>query len=324
MCTAAAYTTRDFYFGRTLDYEFSYGEEIAITPRNFCLNFRHVQSHPSHYAIIGIAHVMDAYPLYYEAANEAGLAMAGLNFVGNAHYGEILSGKDNIASFELIPWVLCQCSNVAEAKKLLANIHIVSTAFCPSLPASQLHWLIADRENTITVESRMNGVHIMDNPVGVLTNNPPFEYQMHQLSRYMSLSTKNPENQFSKQLPLNAYSRGMGALGLPGDLSSESRFVRAAFVKMNSQCDGSEEESLSQFFHILGAVEQQKGCCEVAEGAFEYTIYTSCCNVSRGIFYYTTYSNRQISAIDLHRENLDGDSLIRFPLIAKQQIRFQN
>lgn len=324
MCTAATYTTRDFYFGRTLDYEFSYGEEIIITPRNFPLPFRHMRAHPSHYAMIGIAHVMDTYPLYYEAVNEAGLAMAGLNFVDNAHYGEIIQGKDNIASFELIPWVLCQCRTIGEVRKLFANIHIVSTAFSAELPASQLHWLIADRESAITVESRADGLHIMDNPVGILTNNPPFEYQLHQLSRYMSLSPRNPENSFSKQLPLNVYSRGMGAIGLPGDLSSESRFVRAAFVKMNSQCDGTEDESLSQFFHILGSVEQQKGCCEVAEGAFEYTIYTSCYNVSRGIFYYTTYSNRQISAVDMHRENLDGDSLVRFPLITGQQIQFQN
>ncbi len=324
MCTAASYTTRDFYFGRTLDYEFSYGEEIIITPRNYPLHFRHMPAHPNHYAMIGIAHVMDTYPLYYEAVNEAGLAIAGLNFVGNAHYEETTPGKDNIASFELIPWILCQCSNIAQAKKLLANIHIVSTPFSKELPTSQLHWLIADRESAITVESVADGLHIFDNPVGILTNNPPFECQMHQLSRYMSLSPRNPENQFSKQLPLNAYSRGMGAMGLPGDLSSESRFVRAAFVKMNSLCDGSEEESLSQFFHILASVEQQKGCCEVAESAFEYTIYTSCYNASRGVFYYTTYSNRQITAVDMHRENLDGDSLIRFPLITKQQIQFQN
>lgn len=324
MCTAAAYTTRDFYFGRTLDYEFSYGEEIVIAPRNFPLPYRHMPTCPSHFAMIGIAHVTDGYPLYYEATNEAGLAMAGLNFVGNAHYGKPIPVRDNIASFEFIPWVLCQCSNVAQAKKLLENIHIVSTAFNPQLPASQLHWLIADRESAIVVESMADGLHILENPVGILTNNPPFEYQMHQLNRYMSLSPKAPENRFSNQLSLNAYSRGMGAIGLPGDLSSESRFVRAAFVKMNSQCNGREDESLSQFFHILGAVEQQKGCCEVTNGAYEYTIYTSCYNASKGILYYTTYSNRQICAIDMHRENLDENELVQYPLITQQQIRFQN
>lgn len=324
MCTAAAYTTQDFYFGRTLDYEFSYGEEIVITPRNFQLPFRHLTALPSHHAMIGIAHVVDGYPLYYDAVNEAGLAMAGLNFVGNAHYGEIIPGKDNIGSFEFIPWILSQCTNIAQVKELLTNVHIVSTAFNAQLPASQLHWLIADRQSAITVEAVADGLHIFDNPVGILTNNPPFEYQMHQLNRYMPLSPKSPVNHFSGQLSLKVYSRGMGAMGLPGDLSSESRFVRAVFVKMNSQCDGTEEESVSQFFHILGSVEQQKGCCEVSEGAFEYTIYTSCCNASKGIFYYTTYSNRGISAVDMHRDDLDSNRLIRYPMITQQKIEFQN
>lgn len=108
MCTAATYETKDFYFGRTLDYEFSYGDEITITPRNYCFRFRYAGAVRNHYAIIGIAHIQNNYPLYYDAINEKGLCIAGLNFVGNAHYNEIEKEKVNIASFELIPWILCQ------------------------------------------------------------------------------------------------------------------------------------------------------------------------------------------------------------------------
>ena len=89
------------------------------------------------------------------------------------------------------------------------------------------------------------------------------------LSNYMSLSPKQPENRWG--IPLETYSRGMGALGLPGDLSSQSRFVRVAYTKMNSKSGDSEEESVSQFFHILGSVDQQRGCCEVADGKYEIT-----------------------------------------------------
>lgn len=84
MCTAATYKTKDFYFGRTLDYEFSYGDEITVTPRNYAFDFRHTSACTSHYAIIGMAHIVGNYPLYYDAINEKGLGMAGLNFVGNA------------------------------------------------------------------------------------------------------------------------------------------------------------------------------------------------------------------------------------------------
>lgn len=324
MCTAATYMTKDFYFGRTLDYDFSYGEEVVITPRRFPFRFRNVRTITNHYAMIGMAHVDENYPLYYEAVNEKGLGMAGLNFVGNAEYKKKELHKDNIAQFEFIPWILCQCASVREAGALLANINIVNTPFSSEMPLAQLHWIIADRNEAVTVESVRDGIKIYDNPAGILTNNPPFEEQMFQLNNYMNLSPRSPENHFSDKLPLHTYSLGMGAIGLPGDLSSQSRFVRAAFVKMNSVSGCTEPESVSQFFHILGAVDQQRGCNEVGDGKFEITIYTSCCNADKGIYYYTTYDNHQITAVDMHRENLDDECLVLYPLIRDEQIYIQN
>jgi len=168
------------------------------------------------------------------------------------------------------------------------------------------------------------GLKVYDNPVGVLTNNPPFPQQMFMLNNYMNLSPRQPENKFASELDLTTYSRGMGALGLPGDLSSASRFAKVAFTKMNSVSGNSEAESVSQFFHILGSVDQQRGCCEVAEDKYEITLYTSCCNAKKGIYYYTTYDNQQITAVDMNRENLDGAEVVRYPLIKEQQINWQN
>lgn len=324
MCTAVTYRTKDFYFGRTLDYEFSYGEEIAVMPRRYRLEFRSMGVVESHYAIIGMAHNTEDYPLYYDAVNEKGLGMAGLNFVGNAVYGKMVQGRDNVAVFEFIPWILGACATVKEARALLEKINLTDTPFNEKLQASSLHWIIADRNEAITVESVKDGIKVYDNPVGVLTNNPPFDEQMFQLNNYMHLSPKSPKNCFSDKLQLHAYSRGMGAMGLPGDLSSSSRFVRAAFTKMNAVSGDSEEESVSQFFHILGSVEQQRGCCDVGDGKYEITIYTSCCNADKGIYYYTTYGNHQITAVDMHEERLDDMRLVRYPLIQGEQIRMQN
>ncbi len=324
MCTAATYQTKDFYFGRTLDYDFSYGEEVAITPRNFPFHFRHQDRMDNHYAMIGVAHIAGNCPLYYEAVNEKGLGMAGLNFVGNAVYGKAQPGRDNVATFEFIPWILAQCATLTEARALLERISLTDTPFDEKLPPAQLHWMIADRSGAIVVESVQEGLRVYENPVGVLTNNPTFDRQMFQLNNYMHLSPKDPHNLFSDKLDLRTYSRGMGALGLPGDLSSQSRFVRVAFVKMNSLSGDSEEESVSQFFHILGSVDQQRGCCEVGEGKHEITIYTCCCNADKGIFYYTTYDNHQITAVDMRLEDLDAGALITYPLIREEQIRMQN
>lgn len=324
MCTAATYKTKDFYFGRTLDYEFSYGDEITVTPRKFPFEFRHMGKRYSHYAIIGMAHVAGGYPLYYDAINEKGVGMAGLNFVGNAVNQAVEAGRDNVAQFEFIPWILGQCADLDEVRALLDRMNLVGTPFSEQLPSAQLHWIIADRNAAITVECMADGMHIHENPVGVLTNNPPFETQMFLLNNYQGLSPKQPENTFAEQLQLQSYSRGMGALGLPGDLSSASRFAKVAFTKMNSKSGDSEAESISQFFHILGSVDQQRGCCEVADGKYEITLYTSCCNADKGIYYYTTYDNHQITGVDMHHCDLDGSELFRYPLVQGEQIHWMN
>lgn len=324
MCTAVTYKTRDFYFGRTLDYEFSYVEEVTVTPRHYPFVFREAEASKSHFALIGMAYVLEDYPLYYDAVNEKGLGMAGLNFVGNACYGEKASGKENVAPFELIPRVLGQCATVKEARALLEKTNLIDIPFREDLPQAELHWLIADRNEAMVAEPTGEGLKLYENPVGVLTNNPPFPLQLFALNPYMHLSPKAPENRFSEKLSLHPYSRGMGAIGLPGDLSSGSRFIRAAFAKENALSGESEGESVSQFFHILGTVEQPRGMCEVEDGKFEKTIYTSCMNVDRGIYYYTTYDNHQITAVHMQEENLDGSGLLRYPLILGEQIYHQN
>ena len=318
MCTAITYATKDHYFGRTLDLEYAYRETVTVTPRNFPLF-----GMPRHRAIIGMAYVAEGMPLYYDAVNEAGLAMAGLNFPGNAAY--VPAGKEgqNVPSFAFLPWVLGQFSTVKEAKTALKNLKITDERFSEALPPTPLHWMIADRESVVVVEQTTEGLQVYDNPVGDMTNNPPFPVQLFYLRNFMGVSPNPAENRFCRGLPLTEYSRGMGGLGLPGDLSSASRFVRAGFTRCNAVSGTGEEESVNQFFHILGSVEQQRGCVRLPDG-YEITRYTSCCNLDRGIYYYTTYENHQITAVDMHRENLDGDSLTSYAPGQEEKILWQN
>jgi choloylglycine hydrolase len=327
MCTAIAYKTEDHYFGRNLDVEYSYGEAVTITPRNYSFSFRKMGKIESHFAIIGTAYVCDGYPLYYDATNERGLSIAGLNFPENAKYKPYCEGKDNIAPFELIPWILGQCSTLGEAEELLRRINLLNESFSDKLLLTPLHWMISDKNRSITLEPLKSGIKIYENPVGVLTNNPTFDYHMLNLNNYMGLSRREPKDTFAdkdKGNKLNAYSRGMGAIGLPGDYSSASRFVRACFVKMNSVSGAFEEESVGQFFHVLKSVEMPMGCVELENGAYEITAYSSCCNTERGIYYYTTYENSRISAIDMHKEDINGYALIEYPLKRRQSVEYQN
>lgn len=324
MCTAITYQPNNFYFGRTLDYDRNFGEEVTITPRNFPLRFRTTGVISNHYAFIGMAHVAQNYPLYYEAMNEKGLCMAGLNFIGNASYHNFSEDKDNIAPFEFIPWILSQCSTLLEAKSLLEKLNLIHLPFNNELSIAGLHWILSDSTGSLTIESVAEGLKIYDNPVGVLTNNPSFPEQLFHLNNYMSLSPYEPENHFSQKLSFQTYSRGMGAIGLPGDFSSQSRFVRASFVKWNSIAVKDEHTAVNQFFHIINNVEQTKGCCRLSNGRHEMTLYTCCCSASKGIYYYTTYGNHQISAINMFSEPLDDACLIRYPLISSEKISFQN
>lgn len=324
MCTAISFKTKDHYFGRTLDLEYSYEEQVVFTPRNYPFKFRNEENLTFHYAMIGMAYIQDDYPLYYEAANEKGLSVAALNFPGNAFFHPPKKDAHNIATFELIPWILGKCQSVGEAKALLAKTNITDIDFNAELMAASLHWMISDREQSIVVESVGTGTKIYHNPIGVLTNNPPFDHQMTNLANYMNLTAQMPENRFSNVVSLKSYSKGMGAIGLPGDLSSASRFVRAAFTKLNSVCGETEEESVSQFFHILGSVGQTKGCVALQDGKYVTTIYTSCCNTDKGIYYYTTYGNQQITAVDMKREDSDGTKLVAYPIISRQQIQYIN
>ncbi len=322
MCTAVTFTSKNHYFGRNLDFEFDFGEDVVITPRNYPFKYRYKEKRAQHHALIGMALVKEDYPLYFDATNECGLSMAALYFPGNAVYLPHKENMDNITPFEFIPWILMQCSNVPQAKTLLGNMNLVDTAFSEDYPLTPLHWIIADKNQSITVEPTTDGIKIYENPIGVLTNNPSFDFHMHNLANYINLTRNEPVNRFGSEYEICPYSRGMGAIGLPGDLSSASRFVRAAFVKANSVCDDTNT-AINQFFHILRSVEQQNGCAKVGD-LYEKTIYSSCCDTEEGIYYYTTYNNSQITGINMHHTDLYGDSLFVFPLITCPQIRMEN
>jgi len=313
MCTAMSWKG---FFGRTLDLEYSYEEQVTVMPRNFPLPFRVQGTVESHHAIMGTAYVAEGYPLFYDGMNERGLAMAGLNFPNNTCYHPAAPGRDNVAPFEFIPWILGQCATVDEVEVLLQRVNLADISFSGKLPLTPQHWMIADRNRSIVVESTAEGVQVYEDPMGVLTNNPPFPRLRAALSEYEYLIPAEPE---CKGTDPSAHSRGMGAVGLPGDWSSPSRFVRAAFLREYGAGEG-----VSQFFHLLGGVEQPEGVVRLQNGGMVRTVYTSCCDLERGIYYYTTYENRQITGVNMHREHLDGSVLTSYPLRREEHIFMEN
>ena len=325
MCTAISFNSEsNHYFGRSLDYEKRFNESIVVTPRKYIFDFNSKERYENHNAMIGAATVIDKYPLYFDATNEHGLSMAGLNFIGNAYFHKTkVEGKINLSPYELIPYILSKCCSVDESINELNKIALIDIQFSNELKNSELHWMIADKKRCIVFEYMKTGAKIYYNPVGVLTNNPPMEFQIMNLNNYINISNNVPKNNFSDHLGLNVYSRGMGAIGLPGDNSSMSRFVRSAFVKLNSIKPKDEIESMTQFFHILSSVNQVEGSVLV-DDKFERTQYMSCCNTGKGIYYFKTYENSQINAVNMYKENLEQSELISYKMHFKQEIKHMN
>ena len=155
---------------------------------------------------------------------------------------------------------------------------------------------------------------IYDNIFGTLTNNPPFPYHLSNMMNYLNLTPKYPENRFSKRLDLEPFANGMGALGLPGDASSPSRFVKTVFLKENMTSSGTEEANVQQYFRVLNQVSMIKGSVITKENREDYTVYSACMNASKGIYYYQTYENMHINSVCIHDENLDSSVLIAYKL----------
>lgn len=324
MCTCIDLKTKDTYFGRNLDLEYRFNESVVITPRNYKFDLKNGTTIRTKYALIGMATVIADYPLYAEASNEAGLSMAGLYFPDNAHFFEEESGKLNLTPYELIPYFLGQCAAVAEIRADLEKLNITNIPFAPNLPVSELHWMISDGRECVILEQMKDGLKIYDNPVGVLTNNPPFPYHLANLTNYSNLTPRREASRFSDKIDLQQYGQGMGAIGLPGDASPASRFVRAAFHKLNSVCDEDEVSSVTQFFHLLDSVAMVQGTTVTAEGRNDITTYSCCINTSRGIYYYKTYTNNQITAVRMTEAEKTKETLSVYELIEKQQIHYVN
>lgn len=251
--------------------------------------------------------------------------MAGLNFAGPAHYFPVDNCKDNVSPFEFIPYILGQCKNVAEAKQLLKNLNLVKINFSDHLQLSPLHWLIADQSGkSIVVEATVSGLHVYDNLVNVLTNNPEFPGQLTNLANYQSISPEQPTNGLAPSIKIDSYSRGLGSCMLLGGMDSQSHFVKEVFTLQHAPAGASEAENVTNYFHCLHAVEQQKGLDEVAPNTFEYTVYSDGINLSTGTFYYTTYANHQINAVSLQHADLNSDTLALFSLREQQSINMQN
>lgn len=329
MCTALSVnpTGKNNFFGRNMDLEYNFNQSVILIPRNNEYQDKVTGNMVKpKYAIIGMGSVIENHPAMADGMNEKGLACAGLNFAGYAHYEEeIIPGKTNIAPYDFILWVLYNHETVDEVKAAIYNIELVDVPINEKYPVPTLHWMIVDKSGkSIVVEKTKDKFSVYDNEVGVLTNNPTFDWHLTNLNEYINLSPIHPEKTKWSNLELKPLGVGVGTRGIPGDFASVSRFVRIAFCRSTIPKLEDDTNTLSQFFHMLDYVAMVKGGAMTAEGREDMTLYSSCMDQERGIYYYKTYDNNRINAIDMNKENLDSKEIKIFSYLNIQDINYQN
>ncbi len=276
-------------FGRNLDMDIPFDGSVTITPREYPLTFRCMGTLCEHYAMIGMAIVADEFPLYADAMNEKGLCMAGLHFPHNAVYRAPCDVADNatgLAPFELMPYLLGTCATVADVRNALKQQTILDIHFSQMIPNTPLHWHVVGRDGGMIIEATAEGLQLYDDLCGVLTNNPPYPYQVAHLHRYDGLSAHTPALSRSDSTVLgNTFDLGLGLVGLPGDYTSPARFARAATLCRLIRWEQlSDSAAVTHVFRILQTVAPPWGCVTTSEGVPHATLYTCCWD-----YYHRTY-----------------------------------
>ncbi|EIF6168114.1 MAG: choloylglycine hydrolase [Clostridium perfringens] len=329
MCTGLALETKDglHLFGRNMDIEYSFNQSIIFIPRNFkCVNKSNKKELTTKYAVLGMGTIFDDYPTFADGMNEKGLGCAGLNFPVYVSYSkEDIEGKTNIPVYNFLLWVLANFSSVEEVKEALKNANIVDIPISENIPNTTLHWMISDiTGKSIVVEQTKEKLNVFDNNIGVLTNSPTFDWHVANLNQYVGLRYNQvPEFKLGDQ-SLTALGQGTGLVGLPGDFTPASRFIRVAFLRDAMIKNDKDSIDLIEFFHILNNVAMVRGSTRTVEEKSDLTQYTSCMCLEKGIYYYNTYENNQINAIDMNKENLDGNEIKTYKYNKTLSINYVN
>ncbi len=318
-------------YARTLEFGQDIASNIIIIPRNYTFTGTAPSGKAeglqwqSHYAVVGanalnINHIIDG-------VNEKGLAGGLFYFVDFAHYQEIAQEnyKKSLAPWELITWILTNFSTVDEVKKALTSIFVGSTTFGPWGFVPPVHAIVHDTTGkSLVIEYVNENLFVYDNPLGAFTNSPPFDWHMINLGNYLNLKPTNTQNiQLKNGVTVPSLGQGSGMLGLPGDFTPPSRFIRAVAFSQSIVVGNNENEALDAAFHLLNLFNIPLGVVRHLENnkeLYDYTQWTSASDLRNKRYYFHTYENPQIYSVDLMKHNLQAKEPVIISMKNKQKI----
>lgn len=292
MCTTLVYKGR--YFGRNMDIDTGFGECIVHAPRG-TFTMRRAEYRQLH-SMLGTASLVGKYPLYAEAMNPCGLYMAGLNFPGSAVYRTASRAKVQLCPFEVIPYFLGMYDTVGDCREALRSMELIDEPFSADLPLAPLHFFLSDGKESVVIEQTATGTHIYDDPAEVLTNNPEFPYHLLRLQEHRHLTVDNPAPSARFGYSGAPYGEGLGLVGLPGDFSPTSRFIRATFLKDAMEKTDSPSP-VSDVFHLLHHVSMPRGAVWTAHGRWDTTTYSICYDAHEGELTWRVYDDPALHGV---------------------------
>ena len=323
-CTGLQITTKDnaVINGRTVEFGVFLDTSIVVVPRGYkftgTTTLGEGKKWTSKYASIGMILVDNK--VIVDGMNEKGLVAASFYFPGYAKYS--VTTKENqkisMSSSDITQWILSMFETVDEVKKAIENNEVaISPVLTPGFPPQiqPFHFIVYDRTGKSIVFEPIDGkLKVYDNPIGVITNSPTFDWHMTNLRNYITLLAHTPEDVKVFGETIKPLGQGAGMLGLPGDFTPPSRFVRATAFAASSIPAETADKGVLQVFHILNSFDIPVGAARtIEEGKVfsDYTMLTLVRDTKNLRFYYKTYDDQTIKMVDMKKFDLDGKKILR-------------
>lgn len=327
MCTSLTYENSqgDHFLARTMDFAFELGGQPVFMPRNQKIQ-GDAGAFTTKYGFIGAGRNLSHY-MFVDGVNEFGLGVAALYFPQYAQYQKTApADKLGLAPHDVTAWALGNAKSVADLRELVRHIQILDVPVALLGLTTPLHFIFSDPTgDTAVLEATSEDLRLIDDPVGVMTNAPQLSWHLQNLSTYGTMQAAERPLHDYMGFSLKTQGPGTGALGLPGDYTSPSRFVRTVYNKHYSLPTSGTPATLNLLQHLLDSVTIPKGVKLKADGKSDYTQYRGYANLDDRTYFMEPYDNQELQGIHLTDEMLnDWDTPVEYPLDHQAHVKYMN
>ncbi len=332
-CTGIRLVAQDgsVVYARTLEFATDLQSDLMIVPRGYARtgttpDGKEGLKWKAKYASVGMNGA--GLPFLFDGLNEKGLAAGTFYFPTSAGYMPYAATDANktIAQWEVGSWILENFATVDEVKANIGSVVVPSVVFSGWGFAPEAHYVVHDVSGKSIVIEYVDGkLTVTDNPLGVITNSPSFDWQMTNLRNYVNFSMTNVAPIKLGSVELKPFGQGTGMLGMPGDFTPPSRFVRAVAFSHSVFPSQTGHDAVISAFHILNQFDIPKGAArekdEHGNVLADYTLWTSASDLKAKQYFFRTYENSQIRMIDLTKMDLDAKDIVKISIKGDEAIK---